>query len=122
MKLYRPFARNFVPSCKDPQRREYFSFSESEIVNITSSLHTHINVFYALQLGYFKAKKIFFQLSWEDIPQEDLQFIIYHYFDDKNGSVASINHTTARLLKPPASAGKDFSPCSNISIHYNLNI
>ena len=80
------FALYGIPDFNNKQRREYFSFSESEIVNITSSPHTHINVFYALQLGYFKAKKIFFQLSWEDIPQEDLQFIIYHYFDDKNFS------------------------------------
>ncbi|WP_341757956.1 Tn3 family transposase [Candidatus Tisiphia endosymbiont of Ditula angustiorana] len=87
------FALYGIPDFNNKQRREYFSFSESELVNITSSPHTHINVFYALQLGYFKAKKIFFQLSWEDIPQEDLQFIIYHYFDDKNLSKISItNH------------------------------
>jgi hypothetical protein len=35
------FAFYGVPDFNDKQRREYFSFSESEIVHITSNLHAH---------------------------------------------------------------------------------
>ena len=87
------FALYGLPDFDNKQRREYFSFSENELSLIRRSQHDHINIYCALQIAYFKAKKMFFQFSWKDIPQEDLQFIIDHYFQDKNLSGSSItNH------------------------------
>ncbi|WP_341793717.1 MULTISPECIES: Tn3 family transposase [unclassified Rickettsia] len=74
------FALYAVPDFDDKQRREYFSFSENELHLIMHGQHLHVNIYCALQIGYFKAKKIFFQLSWKKIISEDLQFILSHYF------------------------------------------
>jgi TnpA family transposase len=87
------FALYGLPDFDNKQRREYFSFSENELSLIRRSQHDHINIYCALQIAYFKAKKMFFQFLWKDIQQEDLQFIIDHYFQDKNLSGSSItNH------------------------------
>lgn len=74
------FALYAPPDFNNKQRHEYFSFSRSEMQLIMSSQYSHINIYCAVQIGYFKAKKTFFQLPWQDIPPEDLQFILYHYF------------------------------------------
>ena len=76
------FALYALPDFNDKQRREYFSFSENEILLIRRSHDVYTNIYCALQVGYFKAKNIFFQIVWEEIIQEDLQFIIHHYFSD----------------------------------------
>lgn len=76
------FALYGLPDFNDKQRREYFNFSENEMRLIKLSYHTHVNIYCALQIGYFKAKKIFFQILWEDIIHEDLQFVVHHYFSD----------------------------------------
>ena len=46
--------------------------------------YIHINIFCALQLAYFKAKKIFYKISWDLIPTGDLDFIINTYFFGQN--------------------------------------
>lgn len=38
----------------------------------------------ALQIGYFKAKKIFFRFSLHKIPKEDLDFILSRYFTEQS--------------------------------------
>lgn len=87
------FALYGLPDFNNKQRREYFSFSEKEILLIKQNKYTRINIYCALHIGYFKAKKMFFQILWKDIPQEDLQFIIDHDFHDRNLSKTSItNH------------------------------
>ena len=47
------------------------------------NVQVHINVYCALQIGYFKAKKMFFQVDFVDIPAEDLEFVMHHYFHDR---------------------------------------
>ena len=83
------FALYGFPDFNAKQRREYFSFSKSELEVIMGSPHAFINICCALQFGYFKAKKMFFQIIWADIPQEDLQFIRDHYFHDQSFSTLS---------------------------------
>jgi len=84
------FAFYGLPDFDDNQRRKYFSFSNDEMLIIMRSNHVHINIYCALQLGYFKAKKIFFQILWKDILQEDIQFIIDNYFPNQILSHTSI--------------------------------
>ena len=86
------FALYELPDFDNKQRREYFSFSKKEIRMIMSSPHIQINIFFALQLSYFKAKKIFYKISWSEIPEKDLQFLIDNYFPDKVISTTSITN------------------------------
>jgi|TARA_B110000503_G_C6949716_1_gene330510 hypothetical protein len=76
------FALYALPDFDRDQRRKYFNFSKPEKQIIFSSSHIHINIFCALQLAYFKAKKIFYKVSWDMIPRVDLDFIINAYFPD----------------------------------------
>jgi TnpA family transposase len=64
------------------QRKNYFSFSKNELQLIIKNKYKHVNLYTALQLGYFKAKKIFFQISWQDVSIADLNFIIQNYFEN----------------------------------------
>lgn len=73
-----------IPDFDHDQRRKYFNFSKSEKQIIFSSSHIHINIFCAIQLAYFKAKKIFYKISWDVVPEEDLDFIINTYFLGQN--------------------------------------
>jgi TnpA family transposase len=80
------FALYGLPDFDEGQRFEYFTFTEQELNLISNRKHLHNKVFCALQLGYFKAKQMFFTFSWNQIPKEDIVFIARHYF-----SMRSIN-------------------------------
>ena len=72
------FAFYGFPDFTDEQRTTYFDFEEQEwnLISTCPSLHTQ--VYWALQIGYFKAKKLFFPLY--KIPQVDVHFILARYF------------------------------------------
>lgn len=84
------FAFYGLPDFDDEQRSEYFVFQEQEwnLVLTCPSLHTQ--VYCAIQISYFKAKKIFFSVSLNQIPQNDLQFILLRYFPNQMLSVFEI--------------------------------
>ena len=76
------FALYGFPDFNSLQRKEYFHFSTDELVIIMRSKQAHVNACCALQMGYFKAKKMFFAISLDN-NSEDLQFIMQNYFPNK---------------------------------------
>jgi TnpA family transposase len=74
------FAFYGFPDFDDEQRATYLEFTESELKFILKCLSLQAKVYCALQLGYFKAKKIFFTFSLKTIPQADLDYIFASYF------------------------------------------
>ena len=112
------FALYGLPDFNDQQRREYFSFSEEEMVIIKSSAHVHINIYSALQIGYFKAKKIFFYIQWNDIVPEDFQFIIQHYFVGSAIQLTDINISKYEFYKQRKEIAELF--CYQFESHRNL--
>jgi hypothetical protein len=64
------------------QRKEYFHFSDEELAIINRSKQTHVNIYCTLQMEYFKAKKLFFAIALDNIP-EDSEFIMQYYFSNK---------------------------------------
>lgn len=54
------FAFYGLPDFDDKQRRKYFNSLENEMKIIMRNSNPHLNIYCALQVGYFKAKKIFF--------------------------------------------------------------
>lgn len=62
---------------------EFLSFTEPELKLILSRSNLTLQVYCAVQLGYFKAKQLFFRLSWDNIAEDDISFIIQHYFTNQ---------------------------------------
>ncbi len=78
------FAFYGFPDFDKEQRATFFDFTEKELEIILRRPSFHSQVYCALQIGYFKAKKFFFRFSLDKIPKDDLQFILLRYFDSKD--------------------------------------
>ncbi len=72
-----------IPDLSESQQHEYLSLTniEQEIILARSTLSAQI--YCALQIGYFKAKHMFFDLEWSNISEEDISFLMEMYFPDK---------------------------------------
>jgi hypothetical protein len=70
-------------------------------------------VYAAIQMGYFKAKHIFFRFSFHKVPQDDLRFILTHCFT--NQTLQAFNITKYEHYRVCGSIMKLFSykPWSN---------
>jgi len=79
-----------TPEFSNEQQKEYFRFTKDEIDLIFSRTNISAQIYCALQIGYFKAKQLFFEISWVDILNEDVNFLIKEYFGGKNISLTEI--------------------------------
>lgn len=79
-----------IPDFTKEQQKEYFTFTKNELDLIFSRANISAQIYCALQMGYFKAKQIFFEFSWIDISNEDVNFLIKVYFGGKNISLKPI--------------------------------
>ena len=70
-----------VPNFDDTDRDNYFNFSDEEKYLIMKCKFHHLKIFCALQIGYFKTVKIFNILDWENIKEEDIDYITKNYFN-----------------------------------------
>lgn len=71
------------PDFDDNQRAEFLTFTEAELSLILSRPNLSAQIHCAIQLGYFKAKQFFVRLSWEEIDEENILFIIQNYFPNQ---------------------------------------
>lgn len=79
------------PDFDEEQRSKFFIFDdekEKDLILECPSLEAKIMC--ALQIGYFKAKHIFFNFSLHKAPKEDIDFIRGRYFPDQKLSNLSI--------------------------------
>jgi TnpA family transposase len=93
------FALYGFPDFNEIQRYEYFILTEQELKLIFSRPNISTQVYCSLQIGYFKAKQLFFKFSWEDVPVEDITFIIKSYFPNQtlpNQPIIDYEHYTQR--------------------------
>jgi hypothetical protein len=72
-----------LPDFDDFQRAEFFAMTETEraLVDRRSGLTERLHCL--LQIGYFKAKQAFFNVSEQDVPAEDITFLLKRYFPDR---------------------------------------
>ncbi|MES2608310.1 MAG: Tn3 family transposase [Pseudomonadota bacterium] len=77
------FAFYGLPDFDDEQRATYFTFTREEIDLICRCREFNAQVYCAIQIGYFKAKKMFFKFSLSRIQKEDIHFILTRYFENK---------------------------------------
>jgi hypothetical protein len=69
-----------IPSFDDFQRIEFFAMTEAERSLALQRRGILKQVYCMLQIGYFKAKQAFFQFSLDDVPPEDVTFLMQRYF------------------------------------------
>lgn len=74
------FAFYGFPDFDDEQRLTYFAFTPEEWEVILTATSMETQVYACLQMGYFKAKHLFFRCSLHKVPQEDLRFILNRCF------------------------------------------
>jgi len=77
------FALYTPPDFDENQRNEFLIFTETELQLILSRPAPTLRLYCAIQLGYFKAKQLFFRLSWNQIDKEDILFLMQNYFSDQ---------------------------------------
>jgi len=70
-----------LPQLSDEERCLYFTMDDEEYAIAHSHRSLDMKVLFILQLGYFKAKKIFFIFTNDEI-REDIQFIKNKYFNN----------------------------------------
>lgn len=87
-----------LPDFDHAQRTEYFTLTHTEYSLVLSRPHISASIYCILQIGYFKAKHIFFRFKWEEIDQEDIIFVLQQYFPDKplfdNQTITKHEHYT----------------------------
>ena len=69
-----------IPHFDDFQRLEFFAMAEVERSLALQRKGIVKQLYCLLQIGYFKAKQAFFQLSIDDVPPEDVEFLLQRYF------------------------------------------
>ena len=69
-----------LPVFDDFQRLEFFAMTDAERSLAMQRRGIVKQVYCLLQIGYFKAKQAFFQFTLEDVPPEDITFILQRYF------------------------------------------
>lgn len=72
-----------IPGFDDFQRVEFFAMTEAERSLAFQRRGILKQVYCLLQIGYFKAKQAFFQISLDDVPPEDVTFLLQRYFPGK---------------------------------------
>ncbi|MDI1231532.1 MAG: Tn3 family transposase [Methylobacter sp.] len=69
-----------LPDFDDFQRTEFFAMTEQEHAIVFRRNGLRAQVYCLLQIGYFKAKRTFFQFTLQDVPREDITFVMERYF------------------------------------------
>ena len=67
------------PRFTPDERVQYFALSPVEHETVQDLRSVKSQTYFVLQLGYFKAKALFFTFDLHDV-QEDLQYIMAHHF------------------------------------------
>jgi hypothetical protein len=69
-----------LPDFDDFQRIEFFAMTNAERDLALRRDGLLAQVYCLLQTGYFKAKQAFFRFSLQDVPPEDIAFLLQRYF------------------------------------------
>lgn len=72
-----------LPDFDDFQRAEFFAMTEAERALADRRNGFPERLHCLLQIGYFKAKQAFFNFSKQDVPPEDITFLLERYFPDR---------------------------------------
>ena len=71
------------PEYNNEQRLEYLSLTQEELQIALFRHNISSQIYCILQFSYFKAVKMFFRLTWAEVDQKDLNFILQQYFQNQ---------------------------------------
>jgi TnpA family transposase len=73
-----------IPDFDDAQRLNYLNLTAEELALARSRANLAAQVHCAIQIGYFKAKHMFFSFDWDEIDvQDDINFVMQQYFPEE---------------------------------------
>jgi TnpA family transposase len=72
------------PDFNQEQRFEHFTLTDEELQIALKRQSLPAQVHCILQIGYFKAVKLFFRVTWDDVDPDDLEFILQQYFPEQS--------------------------------------
>lgn len=90
-----------LPVFNYEQRLQYFSLTDLELELALTRQNLSSQIYCILQIGYFKAVKRFFRITWKTIDQEDCTFIMQQYFPHQyleQNKISNYEHYTQCLL------------------------
>ena len=76
-----------LPKFDDFQRTEFLAMTKAERGVALQRKGIAAQVYCLLQIGYFKAKQSFFRFSLDDVPPEDIDFLLLRYFPEQTASI-----------------------------------
>jgi hypothetical protein len=68
-----------IPELNYEQRLEFFTLTDKELQLALDCPSLSAKIHCILQIGYFKAVKMFYRLSWNEVDREDYLFIMQQY-------------------------------------------
>lgn len=80
-----------LPNFDDFQRVEFLAMTDAERDLALRRNGLLAQVYCLLQTGYFKAKQAFFRFSLEDVPPEDIAFLLQRYFPGQAPTMQPLN-------------------------------
>ena len=96
-----------VPEFNNKQRLEFLTLTGEELEVAFQRATQPKQVYCMLQIGYFKAVRMFFRLDWQQIAQEDINFILLKYFWNQ------------KLIEETISKHEYYTICSLITKHFS---
>ena len=82
------------PRFTQDEQSEYFTLSQAEKTLLRDLRAEHTPCYFILQLGYFKAKQMFFSFDFHDV-EDDVQYILEQYFPHtKMDDLKAVNKRT----------------------------
>ena len=72
------------PDFDDAQRLNYLNLTPEEQALMRGRANLAAQVHCAIQIGYFKAKHLFFSFDWDEVEvQDDIRFVMQEYFPEQ---------------------------------------
>ena len=103
-----------IPSFDDFQRIEFFAMTEAERSLALQRRGILKQVYCMLQIGYFKAKQAFFQFSLDDVPPEDVTFLMQRYFPGETLVVKPMSTGVVSVYVQILTVAKKGLPCNTL--------
>ena len=95
------------PEFNNKQRIEFLQLSGEELQLVFQLTTIELQVYSILQIGYFKAVKLFFRIDWDQAPKDDIDFILSQYFLNQ------------KFIPQPISKREHYAICKLVSQHFS---
>lgn len=100
-----------IPDFDDVQRLNYINLTSDEQALMRGRANLAAQVHCAIQIGYFKAKHLFFSFDWDEAEvQDDINFVMQEYFQ-------------GQLFHPsPITKHQYYAQCHAIASHFGYRM